>query len=195
MDATISSDANRLVDRLAIQEVIYRFCRAVDRSDLDQIPSLFHPDATDNHGLYEGDVPGLVEWLRERHKTISSAMHTVSNMLIDFYAPDAALVESYLTVAIRYSAEGAAKMAAVSGLGAASGGPVDMVTYGRYVDQFERRGGEWKIARRVAVPDHTMIFDAPTGSAIKPATMISGRRDQDDLIFKLRRELGLMRAV
>ena len=50
--------------RFAITDVVHRFCRAADRSDLQAIPLLFHEGALDNHAFYEGDVPGLVEWIQ-----------------------------------------------------------------------------------------------------------------------------------
>ena len=60
----------RVADRLQIQDLIYRWCRSIDRLDFDAMRSVFHPDATDTHGAYDGGVDGLIEWIRERHRTI-----------------------------------------------------------------------------------------------------------------------------
>ncbi|WP_184477614.1 nuclear transport factor 2 family protein, partial [Rhizorhapis suberifaciens] len=84
--------------RFAITDIVHKFCRAVDRSDLEAIPSLFHEGAVDNHAFYEGDVPGLIEWMRERHRNILNAAHNVSNVLIEFAGAERALVESRVTV-------------------------------------------------------------------------------------------------
>jgi hypothetical protein len=183
---------DRLSDRAAIQEAINNWCRAVDRRDWDMVRAAFHPDGTDAHGLYDGDVDGLIDWLKVRHATITSSNHVVSNILIEFYGPDAALVETYCTACQRYAPEGAATLAAISGgAAAAADNPVDMLIFGRYVDRFERRDGQWKVFRRITVFDNSLMFAVPTGGAKMGANWTVGRRDQEDTIYKLRRELGL----
>ena len=54
----------RIADRMAIQDAMYRWCRAIDRLDFDGIREAFHSDGTDNHGIFSGGVDGLVEWIR-----------------------------------------------------------------------------------------------------------------------------------
>jgi len=190
MNANTDAD-RRLADRDAIQDAIYRWCRAVDRRDWESIRSVFHPDGNDNHGLYNGDVGGLIAWLTERHKTITCSLHTATNILIEFYGPNEALVETYVTACQRYAPEGAATLAAISGRAAPTGNPVDMLLFGRYVDRFECRNGQWKILQRVTVFDNTMMFDVPSGGAKLGAGWTVGQRNQDDPIFKIRREVGL----
>lgn len=58
----------RIADRMAIQDAMYRWCRSVDRLDYEGMRAAFHPDGTDNHGIFSGGVDNLVEWVRERHK-------------------------------------------------------------------------------------------------------------------------------
>lgn len=177
--------------RFAITDIVHKFCRAADRSDLNAIPSLFHDGAVDNHVFYEGDVSGLVEWMRERHRNILNAAHNVSNILIEFAGTDRALVESRVTVCIRYSPAGAAAFASAAGLAIAGDRSVDVLSFGRYVDIFERRDNVWKIASRTAVPDQHVAFEVPDGAAMESPTLVKPRRDQDDIIFRLRREMGL----
>jgi hypothetical protein len=180
----------RLEDRVAIKEVVFLFCRAVDRSDLGAIPALFHPDARDNHGLYDGDVAGLVAWLSERHKNILQAVHNVSNVLIEFSGADTALVECRLTTCIRYSPQGSAMFASSAGISLPTGKSVDSITFGRYVDVFERRHGSWKIAQRTAVPDQHLVFEVADVELSSPV-MVKPCRDASDIIFRLQRELQL----
>ena len=187
----IEQRLTELEARLAITEIVHKFCRAADRSDLQAIPPLFHVDAAENHGFYEGDVPGLVEWLRERHRTILNASHNVTNVLIEFAGTDRALVESRVTVCIRYSAAGTAAFAKAAGLAIQGDRPVDVLSFGRYVDIFERRDGAWKIASRTAVPDQNLVFEVPEGTDISSPILVKPRRDQEDLVFTLRHALGL----
>ncbi|WP_340315758.1 nuclear transport factor 2 family protein [Rhizorhabdus argentea] len=177
--------------RFAITDIVHKFCRAADRSDLEAIPSLFHEGAVDNHAFYEGDVPGLVEWMRERHRNILHASHNVTNVLIEFAGIDRALVEARVTVCTRYSAAGAAAFAKAAGLAIEGDRPVDVLSFGRYVDIFERRDGAWKIASRTAVPDQNLVLEVPQETEISSPVLVKPRRDQEDLVFRLRHEMGL----
>jgi SnoaL-like domain len=182
----------RIADRMAIQDAMYRWCRAVDRLDFDGIRDAFHPDGRDNHGIFSGGVDGLVEWIRERHKNIPFSMHSVSNILIEFAGPDLALVETYIRTVQRYPADATASLSQLSGgqLGKTEFG-VDLMTCSRYIDRFERRNGEWRILRRTLVQDWKQMVDvAPNAPKALPGWTV-GRRDSEDAIFKERRELGL----
>ena len=95
----------RLADRMQIQDCMYRWCRGVDRLDFESIRSAFHDDAIDRHGVYEGGVDGLVEWIRERHRAIPFSMHLVANMLIEFADRDTAIAETYCLAVQRYPSE------------------------------------------------------------------------------------------
>ena len=129
--------------------------------------------------------------MRGRHRNILYASHNVTNVLIEFDRTDRALVESRVTVCIRYSAAGAGAFAKAAGLSISGDRPVDVLSFGRYVDIFERRGGAWKIASRTAVPDQNLVFEVPEGTYISSPVLVKPRRDQDDLVFRLRREIGL----
>ena len=132
----------RIADRMAIQDVMYKWCRAIDRQDFDGMRAVFHPDAIDNHGPYVGGVEGLIEWVRERHKPIPLSSHQISNILIEFAAPDLALVETYIRTLQRYPADAKASLAQLSGGQAGKPGVgMDLLTASSYVDRYERRNG------------------------------------------------------
>lgn len=183
----------RLADRAEIQDCIYRWCRAIDRLDYEAVRGCFHPDATDDHGPFNGDIDGLIEWIRDRHRGIHSSMHLVGNMLIEFSDDDTTIVESYVLCVQRYSAEGAAGLAQISGGGATTnGGPTDLLIVVRYLDRFERRHGEWRIATRTVAFDNIVQF--AEGSAtprIGDGWPLGTRRDRSDPIYRLRTAAGL----
>jgi len=59
---------------------------------------------------------------------------------------------------------------------------------GRYVDRFERRGAEWRIAHRVAISDWWSLvprnhLPVPDGMEDK---LIRGRQDRSDPYFEMR---------
>ncbi|MEO8296862.1 MAG: nuclear transport factor 2 family protein [Burkholderiales bacterium] len=182
----------RIADRLAIQDTMYRWCRAVDRLDLDGMRAVFHPDAIDNHGAYNGGVDGLIDWIRNRHRDIPFSMHAISNILIEFAGPDTALVETYIRTTQRYPAEARQALAQLSGgQGGAEGSAMDLFTCSRYIDRFERRNGEWRILRRAVVADWKQVVAVPADAPQPQPGWETGRRDADDLIYRERRALGL----
>jgi SnoaL-like domain len=183
----------RLAARAEIQDVMLRWCRAVDRCDWNAIRAVFHPDGHDNHGIYQGNVDGLIAWLSERHKTITRSMHIVGNMLIEFADDDTALVESYTLALQRYAAGGAQTRAAISGGTRAADGEFDMLMSGRYVDEFRRRNGAWKVQNRTVVFDNSTIFPVPLGAPKLGDDWAVSTRDANDPLWAIRRRLGLTR--
>ena len=193
MKAKDQYTAERIADRMAIQDVMYKWCRAIDRLDADGMRAAFHPDATDSHGAYDGGVDGLVEWVCERHKPIPFSSHQVSNILIEFATPDLALVETYIRTLQRYPAEAKASLAQLSGGQAGKPGTgIDLLTSSRYVDRFERREGEWRIARRTLIQDWKQFIEVPENAPKPRPDWLVGRRDKQDFIYLGRAALGIV---
>ncbi|WP_076999798.1 nuclear transport factor 2 family protein [Variovorax sp. KK3] len=183
----------RIADRMQIQDCMYRWCRAVDRLDFSGIRDVFHADAIDMHGAYDGPVDGLVDWISKRHAAIPFSMHAVSNLLIEFAGSDLALVETYVRTTQRYPAEARAALDQLAGGKAGTGdGGMDLMTCSRYVDRFERRDDRrWKIAHRTLVADWKQFVPVPADQPTPPASQQTGQRNQDDFIFRQRRALGI----
>jgi hypothetical protein len=183
---------DRIADRMQIQDVLYRWCRAIDRLDFDEIRAVFHPDAIDNHGPYNGGLDGLVDWIRQRHESIPFSMHQISNILIEFAGPDLALAETYIRTTQRYPAHAKAALAQLAG-GApiAPGHGADLFTCSRYLDRFERRGSEWRILRRVVVHDWKQVVEVPAQSPTPGAGWATGRRDKNDPVYIEQKAIGL----
>lgn len=187
----------RLADRAQIQDVMLRWCRAIDRLDYEGIRSVFHPDAIDVHGIYNGGVDGLIEWIRGRHKTIPSSMHNVTNMLIEFAGADTALAETYCFAIQRYPADGGPSLAAPAGAQAGKNAgkkaaAIDLMGCARYVDRFERREGEWRIAHRTVVFDSWIMHEVSEDTPKMGADWTVGRRDRRDPVYLARAALGLI---
>ena len=182
----------RVADRLQIQDLIYRWCRSIDRLDFDAMRSVFHPDATDTHGAYDGGVDGLIEWIRERHRTIPFSMHQVGNVLIEFATPDLAFVETYVRTIQQYPPTAGAALATLVG-GERPSPPhgADFFTCSRYADRVERRKGEWRIARRTLIQDWKQVVAVSADAPRIPAQWVSGRRDQEDFIYRERAAMGI----
>lgn len=161
-------------DRISIEDAVHRYARGVDRKDWDLVRSAYHADAIDNHGSYNGPLDGFISSLEERHRTIDQSIHLVSNILIETFSSESALVESYFCC-FQTRRDG-------------DGGLVQTQAIGRYIDRFERRDGLWRIARRNVAFDRYHVTDAGTD---RLPTMDVGRsrRDDDDILHQERRAL------
>lgn len=155
----------RLTSESAIRAAVHRYCRGVDRADAALTRSAYHPDATDDHGSFKGSAMDFAERVNGSHATRwSSTMHVVANHLADVRG-DEADAETYVVAYLRRI----------------DGTAVDAVG-GRYVDRFERRAGEWRIARRVYVWEWSTVMDA-RGSLIDGGAYAKGSRDRKDLSY------------
>jgi hypothetical protein len=131
----------QLLAKEEIRDVIYRRARAADRKNVELARSCYHPDATEDHGGFRGLAEDFlaespISWGPDA--PIKLMWHTVSNVLIEFQAKEAAKVETYNFTAIT------AKLAEVD---------YQMLVGGRYLDDFKRIDGVWGISAR------TLVFD------------------------------------
>ena len=193
MQTGSSFSAERIADRMEIEDVLHRWCRAIDRYDLERIPALFHEDAIDQHGAFVGGVDGLVDWIRTKHRGIPFSAHLISNLLIEFAGPDVALCECYVSHVQRFSPDAVVYLtAATGGRPMREGASADLFGVSRYVDRFERRdGGAWRIAHRTVIAGWRAAHEVPPNPTGAPPNQDVQRRDQDDYVFHARKALGL----
>jgi SnoaL-like domain len=185
-----SYSMERLGDRFAIQDIIVRWCRTIDRLDLEKLEDLYHPDATEDHLMYKGDIKGYLAGLRGRQESIECMSHFVSNILIEFAGADVAVAETYCFAIMRFK-EGVTLPPFVNVPVVRPDSKVDLLGHSRYVDRFERRNGEWRIANRVVVSEWVRFSEVPAGSpALNPAWTL-GHRDRSDPLWAARAALGL----
>lgn len=141
----------RLADQLAIQDLMARYARHVDRRQWEALREIYHPDATDDHGGYVGPVDGFIEWVSRRHAAVDESMHFLGNCLVEFGDHDTALVETYFCAYLRLGPQAGTENAMLRGGAEAGANGQDVAVRGRYVDRVERRDGVWRIAKRVTV--------------------------------------------
>lgn len=127
-----------VLDRIAIEDLLARYCHGVDRGDEKLLRSVYWPDATDDHVFIKGGVEAAVKWIMEAVQAQDQAMHAISNMLIRIDGNEAR-VETYYNSYHRIRGR--------------SGAPKDITMAGRYLDRMEKRDGEWRIAERKCVID------------------------------------------
>jgi len=180
----------RIQDRMEIQNVLYRYARGVDRRNWDLVRSIYHPDAYDDHGNYKGGVDGFIESLVKRHATIEQSLHVLANCIIEFDSADGALVETYFSSYQRLMPEaGDARQDYLRGQPVADHEAAERTVFGRFIDRFTRRNGEWRVARRKVVFEVYRGAPAPAGGGLNSNWAVA-RRDGQDPLELARAELG-----
>lgn len=156
-----------LMAKQEISEVLFRYCRGIDRLDEELVRSCYHPDAVDYHGHYDGSVDYFIERAFDRQSGIDIACHAISNIFIEVNG-DAAVSESSGRAIERHRADGKY---------------LDDLIVFRYVDRFERRdGGPWLIARRTVVIDWLRQVEVEEGELASHFRR-RGSRDRNDFIY------------
>lgn len=161
-----------------IEEQLLRYARGVDRRDWDAVRATYHPDATDWHGEYRGDVDGFIDWVAKRHGTVPFSMHFLGNCLIEMIDDVTAAVETYFVAIQR-------REAPPEGLPHAAPVGTDIEVFGRYCDRFEKRNNCWKVAERQVVYDSTRT--AASSNHLRKSVGALGKRDFTDPVYKLKR--------
>jgi len=131
----VNKELAELLDKQAITEGLYRYCRSMDRMDKDLFRRTFHPDMvaqyTPDHTVSSAEE--FIEWMWAYHRNYHNHSHQVSNILIELNG-DKAGSESYVHARLtRRLANGRLEL---------------MTVMGRYIDSWEKRTGQWKIAHR-----------------------------------------------
>jgi hypothetical protein len=125
-----------LLDREAIRECLHRYCRGIDRCDEAALRSAYWEDATDCHGAWNGRAAGFIDQALQRLRMGGRRVHQITSLSIELHG-DVAGVESCFFALQAPAATRACQT----------------FLCGRYVDRFERRQSEWRIAARTVVYD------------------------------------------
>jgi hypothetical protein len=140
--ATIEAvDVIELIAKQEIHEVLMRFLRGMDRQDWAAVRACFHPGAIHDHGTWRGSIEEFIEREKSVYERFVVNTHFAGNELIAVDG-DTATSELYSVCWHRVAAE-------------PGGTEVDWLAAMRFLDRFERRDGEWRIADRVVAIDWT----------------------------------------
>jgi hypothetical protein len=138
-----------LADRQAITDLIYRYCRSMDRIDAELGYSIWHEDATaDYEGYYKGSGRGFVDAACETHRKMLAHSHQIANIIIELDG-DRAGSETYVTATLQLVKREQLRQ---------------LTMWGRYIDQWSRRNGRWGIDKRLQITDFDEIRDVKAAS-------------------------------
>ena len=157
----MSETLQSLIDRQAITDLIYRYCRSVDRLDIALGHSIWHEDGMADYGaaVYQGPGKGVIDHICAQHRHTLHHSHQVSNILIRL-AGDRAGSETYVTATLRVA--GGKQLRQIS-------------VWGRYIDSWSRRGGRWGLDKRISIRDFDEIRDV-----VEMDRHDTGKRDGTD---------------
>lgn len=166
-----------VVDISSIEQVLYRYCRSMDRMDKQLTLSCFMPDADMSYGiLYRGNPAGFVEWLWPVHAAMVNHSHMIGNVLVESVGGELAS-EAYVQVTLRSSDEN---------------GQFDIVSKGRYLDSWSVTNGEYRIAQRMYVSDLSTVVpvaERSLGGVLHPNALQNkqpaGARNEHDPSYTL----------
>ena len=150
-----------MTDREAIADLIYRYCRAMDRIDPELGYSIWHEDGIADYGesVFQGSGRAFVDFVCAQHRQTLRHSHQMTNIIIELDGNRAAS-ESYVTATLRIAHGDQTRQ---------------IMVWSRYIDTWSKRDGRWGIDKRIAIRDFDEIRDVtPMGQDDR------GRRDRAD---------------
>jgi hypothetical protein len=156
----------RLLAGDAINTVLCRYATAIDRCDLALLKSVYWENATDDHGIFKGNAHEFADFIIPWLAAYEHTMHRITNVTFVLSEEGAADVHSYFMAYHEH-------------------GNVQVVVGGRYVDRFEKRGEEWRIAARTVMMDWNQNLKSTADWSEGPtyASLPHGRKAPHDLIY------------
>ncbi|HEV8295829.1 MAG TPA: nuclear transport factor 2 family protein [Acidimicrobiales bacterium] len=158
-----------LIAKDDILAVIHRVARGTDRLDRDLIISGYWPDGFDDHNSFRGGPVEFADWVLTVLPHFQSTHHFLGQSRIQLDG-DLAYTETYCDAHhVSHPDE--------------QGNVSDMTMGLRYVDRFERRDGEWRIATRVCAFDWSYYVDSARVWTFGDDFTV-GHRDRSDITYE-----------
>ena len=169
-----------LLDRVAILDLVARYCRGIDRRDFALVRSLYHDDAIDEHGaMFNGGPDAFVAWLPEMMAQFEATIHTIANSVVVL---DGDRAEAEHQVRAWHRTHPPDRQ--------------EVIVWGRYLDRYERRSGMWKFVHRSLVFDHGELRAVDEENFAQVSRDAPhGRTDRTDPSWSLELLAGLSRQT
>ncbi len=142
-DQELQKQVQELMDIKACQELVARYGRTQDWLDTPGQDSCFWPDAEIDFGFFEGNGADWVKTVMPHEQEALRRWHMSTNVMIKVDG-NQATGECY-GIAVGTSKD-------------EQGNMVDSMYGGRYLDEFQKRNGEWRISKRTYILDWAHKF-------------------------------------
>ena len=167
---TDAVNLHEINDRQTITQLIYCYCRSVDRIDPALGHSIWNEGSIADYGdFYRGDGPGVIDLICQQHRHTLYHSHQVSNIIIELEGNHAGS-EAYVTANLRVKQGEHIKQ---------------MTVWSRYVDQWSRQDGRWGIDKRITIRDFDEVRDVVPLSQLET----EGSRDYNDPSYTVLKRL------
>jgi hypothetical protein len=133
----IAQELQCLLEREKIRDRIAWLARGEDRRDADLIRAGYWPDSTVDYGIFLGTFDEYLAWVVPGSPAIPVTQHVLGQSVVRLHGTTA-LAETHVTAYHRITMGDEDR---------------DAVLGGRYLDEMEKRGDDWRIAKR------TMLYD------------------------------------
>ena len=161
--ARLESKIQYLGDRQDIFDCIQRECRARDRQDVEQIASCWWEEGVDEHGSFVSLAADYPEKANAGHRAkFQMTSHNITNHLCEIDG-DTAYCESYVVGGLFWLDD-----------------KTTTIAFGRYIDQLEKRKGEWRILTRRCTIEMTADADASWVHSPNVKGFLKGLWSKDD---------------
>jgi len=160
-------NVEELIAKQEITDLVGRYMRGLDRLDRELLRNTFHDDAQTNYGFFKGGPDDFVDMAFGALSEHKDNHHMIGQVNIDLNG-DSAIGEVYFQAFHQLIRDGETR---------------DLFISGRYVDRYERRNGEWKIAFRSEVNDWTRDEPASDDYFKNSPQGLRGARYPDDPIY------------
>lgn len=165
--ANLKGTVRQLQDRQNILDVIVRESRGRDRHDAELTASCYWPEGADEHGPVPISATQYPELANRGHAhAFAMNQHNLANHTCEIDG-DVAYCETY-----------------VIGTLLSHDGLTCTMAAGRYMDQLERRGDEWRILWRRSTVEAAMQGDASWLHSDPVKGFLKGTRDREDLSYQ-----------
>ncbi len=134
----------------ACREAARRYSYGIDRLDGEVMKSAYWPDAIDDHGVFVGNAWEFCERVVASHDRFTWTMHTIFNHRVEI-EPDGQHARGEVYNVSYLFTEDDRRLA---------------TWYGRYLDAYECREGEWRILHRVCVHHSDVSEHVPESMGI-----------------------------
>ena len=150
-----------LLDKQAIAEVIQRYSRTLDWLDDEGQASCFWPDAVIDYAYFKGTAADFLPVVMAIERSSQRRWHMLSSLAIRLHSPSRASTECY---------------GQATGVRDNDGVWTGNIYGGRYLDEFEKRGDEWRISSRLYLLDWTQALPDQPGFTPDPAFPLPSAR-------------------
>ncbi|MGI9327513.1 MAG: nuclear transport factor 2 family protein [Pseudomonadales bacterium] len=176
-----------LLAEQAVRKAVACYSRGADRCDIGILKSAFHPDAEVKYGSYDGPYEEFCNNVVAGHLAMNYTTHTIINQYFDIDAASATGTGEIYVLAFLSMSQAGDVMAVDDYKDRSSDGGHEYIVAGRYVDQYQCRGGDWRISLRQYILDwsRTSEYTGHDPNKLFESLSYRGTQNRDDVSYSI----------